>query len=204
MVQRYRQSSDLFDQNRGEIPGFSYQPDLFTEGEEQSFIAQFGKLDVKPFDFHGFKGNRRVVSFGWRFDYGASVLREAEPFPVFLEPLREIAARFAQIPAAKFQTALVTEYAPGAGIGWHRDKPMFRDVAAFSFLAPCRLRLRRRNGVSWQRHVLPILPRSIYLLQGEVREAWEHSIPSVTALRYSVTFRTFKPGHGGVPANLTE
>ncbi len=88
--------------------------------------------------------------------------------------------------------ALVTEYAPGAGIGWHRDKPMFEKVVALSFLVPCVLRLRQRNGERWQRKAVPIAPRSGYLLQGAARDEWEHSIMSMDVLRYSVISRSFR------------
>ena len=86
----------------------------------------------------------------------------------------------------------MTEYAPGAGIGWHRDRPQFGEVAAFSFANACRLRFRRKQGASWQRAALTVTPRSAYLLAGEAREEWQHSIPPVEALRYSITFRTLR------------
>jgi alkylated DNA repair dioxygenase AlkB len=204
MVHRQPEAPNLFGQSRDEISGFSYHPDLFSERDELSFVSQFETLVLRPFDFHGFKGNRRVISFGWRYDYGASKLEETEPLPSFLQPLSTAAARLSRIPETEFKTALVTEYTLGAGIGWHRDKPMFRDVMAFSFLAPCRLRLRRRENTSWRRVSSNIAPRSAYFLQGEARELWEHSIPPVTALRYSVTFRTFKLGHDKTPIDLRE
>jgi alkylated DNA repair dioxygenase AlkB len=113
--------------------------------------------------------------------------------PKFLLPLRAIASGFSGIAEDKLEQALVTEYAPGAGIGWHRDKPMFEKVAALSFLAPCDLRLRRKNATGWERRSVHIAPRSGYLLSGPVREEWEHSIVPMETLRYSVTFRSFRP-----------
>jgi alkylated DNA repair dioxygenase AlkB len=142
---------------------------------------------------HGFFGNRRIVSYGWRYDYAGRALKESDPMPDFLLPLRDAAGRFAGLPAESFQQALVTEYAPGAGIGWHRDKPMFEDVVAFSLLAPCTLRLRHKDDGGWIRRSQLVAPRSAYLLRGPARFAWEHSIPPLTALRYSITFRTFRP-----------
>ncbi|HEY1706817.1 MAG TPA: alpha-ketoglutarate-dependent dioxygenase AlkB [Rhizomicrobium sp.] len=87
----------------------------------------------------------------------------------------------------------MTEYAPGAGIGWHRDKPMFEDVVAISLLSPCTLRFRKRGGTGWQRASMAVQPRSAYLLRGAARREWEHSVPPVSTLRYSVTFRNFVP-----------
>src|ERR1051326_5280025 len=110
--------------------------------------------------------------------------------PDFLRDLRETAARFAELPAARLQHVLVIEYGEGAGIGWHRDKPVFGDVVGLSLLSPCVFRLRRKVGPRrWERVSLTAQPRSAYVLRGPSRTEWEHSIPPVDALRYSVTFR---------------
>jgi alkylated DNA repair dioxygenase AlkB len=90
------------------------------------------------------------------------------------------------------QQVLVTEYAAGASIGWHRDKAIFGEVIGISLLSSCRFRLRRRAGTSWERVSFKAQPRSAYLLQGPSRTEWEHSIPAVEALRYSITFRNFR------------
>ncbi len=179
----------------GALPeGFAYRADRVPEALAHELVARFGTLPFKNFDFHGFQGNRRIVSYGWRYDYsGRGQLRESSAMPDFLDPLRQIAADFAGLAPDDFQQALITEYAPGAGIGWHRDKPMFENVVAFSFENPCRLRFRRKND-GWDRAALMVAPRSAYLLRGPAREQWEHSIPELDALRYSVTLRTFKPG----------
>ena len=177
--------------------GFRYVPDLFSALAEKALLAQFETLPFKPFDFHGYQGNRRIVSFGYRYDYAGRTLRASEAMPDFLAPLREIAGYFSGIAADKLEQALVTEYAPGAGIGWHRDKPVFEDVVALSFLAPCVLRLRRQDGAGWQRQAVKIAPCSGYLLHGPVRSEWEHSIVPMDVLRYSVTFRSFRPVYQG-------
>ena len=179
------------------IDGFLYRENLFSAAEEAGFVRQFEKPAFKPFEFHGHLGNRRIVSFGFRYDYGGRCLAAAPPMPDFLQPLKNIAARFSGLPADSFTHALVTEYAPGAGIGWHRDKPMFRNVVALSFLSPCRLRFRRRVGETWRREAVAVAPRSGYRLAGEARSVWEHSIPAMETLRYSVTFRDFEPGYAG-------
>jgi len=84
---------------------------------------------------------------------------------------------------------LLTEYAPGAAIGWHKDRLVFGDVVAISLLSPCTFRLRLKTGSRWERRNLGAEPRSIYLLRGPSRTEWEHSIPGVESLRYSITFR---------------
>src|SRR6201999_2680657 len=174
--------------------GLRYAPDLISSAMEKGFVKTFETLAFKTFDFHGYHGNRRIVSYGYRYDYAGRTLRASDPMPDFLSPLREVASQFSGIAADKLEQALITEYPPGAGIGWHRDKPMFEDVVAFSFENPCRLRFRRKGEDGWERASLIAAPRSAYLLRGAAREQWEHSIPTVDALRYSVTFRTFKQG----------
>ncbi len=174
--------------------GFGYWPDVFTAAEERAWRREIEALPFKPFEFHGYLGKRRIVSFGWRYDYARRALRESTPMPAFLLPLRERAATCAGLSTDSLQQALVTEYDSGVTIGWHRDKPMFEDVVALSFLSPCRLRLRRKHGTRWERWAREIAPRSLYRLSGAARHDWEHSIPPVEQLRYSVTFRTFVEG----------
>jgi alkylated DNA repair dioxygenase AlkB len=156
-------------------------------------MAEFERLPLTPFQFHGYVGNRRTVSFGYGYDYNTETLTKAEPIPDFLMPLRDAAGRFSGIAPEAFVQALVTEYAPGAGIGWHRDRPVYQDIIALSFGAACTLRFRQRDGTSWARYSLDVDPRSAYLMRGPAREEWEHSIPAMNQLRYSVTFRNFRP-----------
>jgi len=104
----------------------------------------------------------------------------------------EAAADFAGMPASSLQHVLVTEYGAGAGIGWHRDKAVFDEVVGVSLLAPCDFRFRRRRGTKWDRATVVAEPRSAYLLSGPARTEWEHGIPPVDQLRYSVTFRNFR------------
>ncbi|HUO92289.1 MAG TPA: alpha-ketoglutarate-dependent dioxygenase AlkB [Rhizomicrobium sp.] len=185
--------TELFEQASPLPEGFAYREEVLSKKEEAELVCAFEALPFKPFEFHGYLGNRRVVSFGWQYDYSGRTLRERDAIPAFLEPLRDQAADFAGFPSASLSQALVTEYAPGAGIGWHRDKPMFEDVVAFSFVSPCRLRFRRKQGDGWERAAIEAAPRSAYLLRGPARWEWYHSIPAVEALRYSVTFRNFVP-----------
>jgi alkylated DNA repair dioxygenase AlkB len=132
---------------------------------------------------------RRVVSFGWHYDYSGRALRESTPIPSFLSGLRNLAAEFARVPADFLQQAMVTEYAPGAGIGWHRDKPIFEDVVAFSFVSQCRLRFRLKDGDRWKREVAIVAPRSVYLLRGPARirgiTAFRRCRRCATQLRYA-------------------
>ena len=85
---------------------------------------------------------------------------------------------------------LINDYRPGAGIGWHRDKPQFGEVVGVSLLAPCNFRLRRKSGDAWDRFSLTVEPRSAYMLAGPSRTVWQHSVPPLDRHRYSITFRT--------------
>jgi len=180
----------LFDLPPALPEGLRYADDAVTEDEAERLVDAFADLPFQAFDFHGFKGNRRIVSFGSRYDFSASRLAEAEPLPGFLEPARRAAAKFAGVDVAALEHAMVTEYTPGAGIGWHRDRPEFDKVVGVSVGAPATLRLRRRDGSGWARAALPLAPRSIYLLDGPARQDWQHSIAPGDRLRYSITFRS--------------
>lgn len=190
--------AELFPSAPEPPPGFAYGDEVIAPAEERVLVEQIGMLPFKPFEFHGYLGNRRIVSFGWSYDYGARSMRPAALIPPFLLPLRERAARFAGLAPASLEHVLVTEYAQGAGIGWHRDKPEFADVIAVSLLAPCTLRFRREDSGGWQRAKQRVAARSAYLLRGPARSDWEHSIPPLDRLRYSVTFRSLvdKAGTG--------
>lgn len=173
--------------------GLAYRAELISADEEAALIAAISELPFAPFDFQGFQGNRRIVSYGGRYDFSAGRLLEAEPLPAFLEPLQAKAADFAGVEAEALRQALVTEYAPGAGIGWHRDRSQFDKVIGVSLGSACVLRFRRKAGERWERMAVPLEPRSAYLLDGPARTDWQHSINPGTELRYSVTFRSLRP-----------
>lgn len=173
-------------------PGFRYQPELITPELQESILHHVRVLPFKEFEFHGYTGKRRVVSYGWKYDFGARRLRKAADIPAFLLSLRKTAAAFAGLVPEALQQVLVTEYSPGAGIGWHKDKAVFGEVIGLSLVASCVFRLRRKAGDGWERVNFIAEPRSAYLLSGEARTEWEHSIPPVEALRYSITFRNMR------------
>jgi alkylated DNA repair dioxygenase AlkB len=172
--------------------GLAYRPDFLLLEEEQALAETFGALPFKEFEFQGFLGKRRTVSFGWHYAFDGSGLHEAASMPDFLLPVRQKAAEFARTQAEALQHALIIEYAPDAGIGWHKDRPVFGDVVGISLLAPARMRFRRKQGAKWERVSLIAAPRSAYLLTGPARAEWEHSIPPMEELRYSITFRTLR------------
>jgi len=181
---------DLFGAIDSAAPdGFRYAPDVIPDDLQQVLVDQMSKLPFKAFDFHGFEGKRRTVSYGWKYDFDAERVRKSEDIPPFLLSARELAAAFAAIDPNRLQQALVTEYSPGAPIGWHKDKFVFGRVVGVSLLSSCTFRLRRRQGDKWQRRSFIVEPGSAYVIAGDARNLWEHSIPPVDRLRYSITFR---------------
>jgi alkylated DNA repair dioxygenase AlkB len=180
---------DLFEAPARFPAGFRYTEGLVTAPEEEDLVRKLQGLPFSEFEFHGFLGKRRVVSCGWRYDFDHGGLQKTEDMPEFLLALRARAAAFAGLPVAGLQQVLLTEYRPSAGIGWHKDRSVFGEVVGISLLSPCTFRLRRKVGNRWERLSLVLRPRSAYLLQGPARTDWEHSIPAVDRLRYSITFR---------------
>ena len=172
--------------------GLRYAPDVIAADAAARLVEVFAGLPFQAFDFHGFKGNRRIVSYGGRYDFSASRLEAAEPIPDFLLPARAAAAAFAGLEPEAIHHAMVTEYAPGAGIGWHRDRPEFDKVIGLSFVSEAVMRFRRRRDAGWERASLPLAPGSAYLLDGPARQDWQHSITPGEQLRYSVTVRTLR------------
>jgi alkylated DNA repair dioxygenase AlkB len=176
--------------SEAEPRGFSYREEIVTEEEEAALVASIGQLDLKPFEFQGHLGNRRVVSFGLRYDYSRRSVETASDMPPFLADLLHRVAKFAGDEIKSFRQVGVNEYRPGAGIGWHKDKSQFGIIIGVSLLAPAIMRFRRAHGANWIRISHTLNPRSIYILSGEARTEWEHSIPPVSDLRYSITYRT--------------
>jgi alkylated DNA repair dioxygenase AlkB len=181
-------------------PGFRYEEAFLTTEDEQALLAGIGAVTFSAFEMRGVVARRRVAFFGRAYDAG----RPTAPMPDFLQPLRARAATWADVNADALVMALINEYQPGAPIGWHRDAPQYDIVIGVSLGSPCRMRLRpyvspgaaasgpRRTTT----HELTLEPRSIYLLSASARSGFEHSIPAVDALRYSITFRSLRPGRG--------
>ena len=181
---------DLFKTCVGLPEGLRYRARLLAPDEETTLVSMFEGLPFQAFEFQGFLGKRRVVSFGWRYDFNGGGLQKTQAIPAFLLPMRERAAAFAELPASSLAQVLLTEYRPGAAIGWHKDRSVFGDVVGISLLSAATLRMRCKSGRGWRRALLKLQPRSAYHLRGPVRTQWEHSIPAVERLRYSITFRT--------------
>lgn len=173
--------------------GFIYREDFISVEEEAALLETIGTLEFHEVRMHGVVARRRVIQYGWKYAFDGAKLSEGPELPAFMVPLRERAAALVPIPAEALSEALLTEYPPGAPIGWHRDAPGFGIVVGISLLSACRFRFRRGTGrTRVERISLTLEPRSAYVLNGPARTEWQHSIPEVDTLRYSITFRTLK------------
>jgi len=181
-------TADLFDAPL--IAGLDYREQSITEAEERVLVERFETLDLAPFRFQGWLGNRKTMSFGWRYDFDDASFSPAEPIPDWLAPVQARAAALADIEPGDFVHALLARYDPGAGIGWHKDRDVFEQVVGISIGTPATLRFRQRAGSGFRRVNLEVEPRSAYLLSGEARWDWEHRIVPGDQLRFSITFRT--------------
>jgi alkylated DNA repair dioxygenase AlkB len=175
-----------------ELPeGFLYRPELISAQEERALIDNVQDIQFTHFKMHGVASRRRVAHFGWLYGYESWKVEPGPPMPEFLLPLRAKLAAWRQVDPELLAEVLVTEYTPGAGIGWHRDAPPFGIVVACSLLSPCRFRLRRGSSGKTDA-TITIKPRSGYVLSGPARTQWQHSISPAKELRYSITFRTLR------------
>jgi alkylated DNA repair protein (DNA oxidative demethylase) len=173
--------------------GFAYRPAFLTDAEERDALAIIEQLPFEEIQFRGVVARRRVVHLGWLYDFDSRQLTPGPPVPPELEALRARAAALAELEVDRLEETLVTEYRPGATIGWHRDAPIFGSrVVGISLLGTCRMRFRRRRAEAWETYEQTLEPRSAYLLSGAARHSWQHSIPPTRQLRYSITFRTVR------------
>ena len=178
------------------IAGLRYEVGVIEAAEERTLLDHLGGIEFAPFRFHGWLGNRKTQSFGWRYDFDDASFAPTEPIPDWLQPIRERAADFAGLRSDDFVHVLLARYDPGAGIGWHRDRDVFEKVVGISLNTPATLRFRQRTPTGFKRANLEVQPRSAYLLAGEARHDWKHSISPGQSLRFSITFRTLSErGH---------
>jgi alkylated DNA repair dioxygenase AlkB len=175
--------------------GFIYEPNVLSEAEERVLLGAIASLPFAPVEFRGFTARRRAIHFGVGYDFADRAVTPAPAMPGYLLPIRERAAALAHEAPDSFTEALVMEYPAGAVIGWHRDAPKFgATVLGVSLGSAARMRFKRRikGGSDVERASIVLEPRSAYVLQGEARSQWQHSIPAVDSLRYSITFRSVR------------
>lgn len=172
------------------LPGLGYREQFVADAEERALIDKIDRAELSPFRFQQWTGKRLTHSFGWSYDFAAGRFAPAAPIPEWLMPLRDRAAAFAGLEPGDLVQALLIRYDPGAGIGWHKDRPVFDQVIGVSLGSPATMRFRRRAGARFERAAAPLEPRSVYHLSGAARHGWEHSIAELADPRWSITFRS--------------
>jgi len=178
--------------------GFIYRQNFISEAEEQALIREIQSVQLASFQYYQFTGKRRLASFGWQYEFGKNEITRAPDMPAFLLPLRTRAGKLFDIDPNSFSQSSIIEYSTGSPIGWHRDIAHFGVVVGISLGAACRMRFRKyhrvraKNSKRDETLSIELQPRSIYLMSGASRELWQHSIPPVKALRYSIMMRTLR------------
>jgi alkylated DNA repair dioxygenase AlkB len=180
------------DSNPSELPeGFSYRSEFLSIQEEEELLRHFQHLEFHAFNFQGYIAKRRIIEYGFEYDFTSRRATAAQSIPEFLKPFQKRAAMWAGFGPQDIVEAVITEYTTGAPIGWHRDVPQFEMIIGISLNSSCRMRFKpyKREGKIVS---LTLEPRSAYLMRGAARWKYQHSIPASTALRYSITFRTLR------------
>jgi alkylated DNA repair protein (DNA oxidative demethylase) len=183
--------------------GLAYEPGFVTEEEERRLLALMDEIDFRGVTMRGQTARRTVRHYGYDYGYESWQLAPADPLPAPLVWLRDRCAGLAGVEPEGLAQILVSRYPPGAGIGWHRDAPMFGPtLVGVSLCSLCRMRFQRRAGGVRRVYELELAPRSAYVLAGQARSAWQHSISPTKSLRYSITFRTLRnPSRWGEAAS---
>ena len=187
--------AELFHERSALPPGLRYVPEFLGREEEAQLLTVLRTLPFEEAPYREWRARRRMVAFGGRYDFTHQRLEAAPPLPEFLWPLRSRVAAWARLPCEDLQQALINEYRPGTPLGWHRDAPHYESVAGVSLQGHARLRFRPWPPKPRSRRAvtLEVEPRSAYLMQGEARWGWQHSVPATRELRYSITFRSRRP-----------
>jgi alkylated DNA repair dioxygenase AlkB len=177
--------------------GLEYREEFLSPSEEQELLAHIRTLPLQEAQYKQFTARRRTMSYGSSYDFATNTALPAPQLVPFLFPLRTKIAQWCKLPTEAFVHALIAEYRPGTPLGWHRDVPDFEVIVGVSLLSACRLRFRPYPWTPARRKeifALEVAPRSAYILKGEARWQWQHSVPAVKELRYSITFRTRRSG----------
>lgn len=185
--------------------GLLYRLNFITSDEEAALLKTIKNLPFSESHFGEYRAKRRIIHYGWGYDFKKERLVPGPPLPLFLHPLQTKIAKWLDIPKQRIAHALITEYPKGAPIGWHRDREKFGMIIGISLAGTCRMRWRpalgearpdgrpalnsksKKNIIS-----LDLEPRSAYVMSGPIRWRWQHSIPPTKELRYSITFRTIE------------
>jgi alkylated DNA repair dioxygenase AlkB len=184
----------FFEDELTELPiGMRFAPEFLSTREEGSLLELIGGFELKEAQYKAYTARRRVISFGGQFDYDVNRLKRGAPIPDALHPLRERVAAWLDVEPERFGQMLIAEYRPGTPLGWHRDVPDFESIVGISLHGAAVMRFRpypHVPGHATKAFQLELPPRCAYVLEGEARWGWQHSVVATKELRYSITLRS--------------
>ena len=173
--------------------GLVFREEFVSPEEEREAVALLETLEFETITMRGQSARRTVLHFGFEYDYGGRGLAEAGPLPERLVFVRDRLAPLMGCAPEALAQVLIQRYPAGGGIGWHRDAAAFGPrIGGVSLLGGARMRFRRTVGGVRETAAIELPARSAYVLAGEARSSWEHSVPPTKQLRYSLTFRTLR------------
>lgn len=189
---RHGGQKTLFDSPVHLPNGLLYRPNFITEREEHALLDAIGALELVHPNYKGYAAKRRIANFGWEYDFENKRLIPGDPLPDFLVPLQNKIAKWLDIPKKRVVEALINEYEAGSALGWHKDNEPFEHIVGVSLQGWAKMRFRPIAKVHKAKDVvaLELERRSAYIMQGAVRDDWQHSVAETRTLRYSITFRT--------------
>ena len=171
--------------------GFAYLPDFLTADQERELLEEIERYPFHEVRMRGQVARRTVIHFGWDYDYEGWTVHPTTPPSPALRALADRCAEAAGVAPEALEQFLVARYPPGATIGWHRDAPMFgTPVIGVSLGTSCTMKFRRKSGDAYVVFAQTVEPRSLYIIGGAARTQWQHSIPPIKGLRYSISMRT--------------
>jgi alkylated DNA repair dioxygenase AlkB len=176
-------------------PGFSYKDNFITPQEEQLLLDEILRTELHEFVFRGFTANRKVASFGYDYSFESGSLIKGKEIPAGFNFLVDKVSKHINISSPEIAELLVIEYPENCVMNWHRDAPPFGLIAGISLLSDCNFRLRPQEKAKQTRSAIiqvPVKKRSLYIMDGESRSDWQHSVSPVKQKRYSITLRTLR------------
>ena len=105
-------------------------------------------------------------------NFNHAKLREPGAIPAFLLPVCEKAAGLARLAKQDLESLLITEYGPGAAIGWHEHRSIY--AIGTSLLSPCSFAFARRPArvgnerPSFSHRVRPIFCAAPHAMSGSI------------------------------------
>jgi len=169
--------------------GLHYYSDFLSSFQEKDLIAHLDGLPWENVSLFGQVAKRRVIHFGLHYEYNKRTVQSTIPAPDFLKDVITRGAEILHQPFDAIAEILITEYTQYAGINWHRDAAVFKEIMGISLGSASMIYFRNRSDKKEQVKV-KLEPGSVYVLKDSVRWDWEHRIPPVKTLRYSITLRT--------------